>query len=427
MDLWKWLYPGMGVKRWLLLVAVGVLIFSLGLNFVTGFQFLAYVRFLLSRLIFELVGLIPPGLARWAGFFLLLSGGFLIGLGIRQTIHSLFTTLLPPSDTPLVEILYEKRQLDRGPRIVAIGGGTGLSSLLRGLKKYSSNLTAVVTVADDGGSSGRLREELGMLPPGDIRNTLVALADKESLLEELFQYRWQRGEGLAGHTFGNLFIATLTEVLGDFQEAVRQSSRVLAIRGQVLPSTLTPVVLHATYADGSQGAGESKIPQGDKRIEQVWLEPENAPPVGDVIRAIGQADMIVLGPGSLYTSILPNLLIPEIAMAVRRAPGIKVYVCNVMTQPGETTDYTVGDHVQAIIDHVGPGLIDYVLANSQRVPASLSRKYRAEGAAQVRVDRERLRRLGLELRLKPLMAESDLARHDPEKLAQAILEIWAQH
>ena len=251
--------------------------------------------------------------------------------------------------------------------------------MLRGLKEYTSNLTAIVAVSDDGGSSGRLRDDLGMPPPGDIRNTLLALADVEPLMEELFNHRFGGGKGLAGHSFGNLLIAAMTEVTGDFETAIRASSRVLAIRGQVLPGTVESVALRAEFTDGTQIVGESSIPLQGKRVRRVSLIPPDAKPPEEALRAIAEADLIVIGPGSLYTSVLPNLLIREIADAIRRSPAPAVYVCNVMTQPGETTDYTVADHVQALIDHTGPNLFTYVLMNDAPVPPESSSGMKGKG------------------------------------------------
>ncbi|NLN16041.1 MAG: YvcK family protein [Firmicutes bacterium] len=427
MGCWKWLYPGMGVKRWLLLVVLGVLLFSGGVVLLADVHSVALIRILIAGWFYRLTGLIPSELVNWAAMGCILLGSFFICFGIRQTINSLISVLMPRPTPSLVDLVYSKRQLGRGPKIVAFGGGTGLSTLLRGLKEFSGNLTAVVTVADDGGSSGRLRSQLGIPAPGDIRNTLVALADTEPLMEKLFQYRFAEGEELKGHSFGNLFIAAMTAVLGDFQEAVRQSSRVLFIRGQVLPSTLASVVLRASYNDGSTVTGESKIPSPGKRIERLYLDPPSPPAVKETLDAIAEADIIVLGPGSLYTSVLPNLLVAGVVDALRASTAVRIYVCNVMTQPGETDGYTAADHLQAVLDHAGEKIVDYVLVNSQRAPARLIKRYREEGAHQVQIDGHRLQSMGVQVVKRALMEESDLARHDPQKLAQAVIEIWLQH
>lgn len=313
----------------------------------------------------------------------------------------------------------------RGPRLVAIGGGTGLSTLLRGIKEHTSNITAVVTVADDGGSSGRLRREMGVLPPGDIRNCLVALADAEPLMQRLFQYRFgdEGPPGLAGHNFGNLFIATMCEITGDFELAVKESSRVLAVRGQVLPSTLSQVTLVAELEDGATVRGESNISRSAGRIRRVRLIPEDALPLPDTLQAISEADMIILGPGSLYTSVLPNLIVQGVPEAIRKSPAPKVYVCNVMTQPGETDNFTAYDHVAAILAHAGRGVIDRVVVNTGDIPGELVAKYRGEGAAPVLADIEKIEALGIEVVKGDFISKTDVVRHDSLKLASAIMDM----
>ncbi len=330
---------------------------------------------------------------------------------------------------------YQKKQLERGPRVVAIGGGTGLPVVLRGLKDYTANLTAVVTVADDGGSSGRLRGELGILPPGDIRNCLVALADTEPLMERLFQHRFHRGEGLAGHTFGNLFIAAMTEITGDFEAAVMESSRVLKVRGTVLPSTLDNVVLEARLADGRVVAGESAITSQAREasIVKVSLRPADPKALPAAVRAIASADIVVLGPGSLYTSIIPNLLVPGIRRAIVQAAGHGVpvaLVINVMTQPGETTGYGALQHLTAVRDLLGTS-VTWAVVNSERIPPELKRKYEEDGAAAVSAPPGLFERYGLKVARGRLLDTDGLAggldrgliRHDPDRLAQAILRI----
>jgi len=319
--------------------------------------------------------------------------------------------------------VYRRQFLKRGPRVVAIGGGTGLPVLLRGLKEYTENLTAIVTVADDGGSSGRLRGEFGILPPGDIRNCLVALAETETLMDKLFCYRFGQGEGLAGHSLGNLLITALADISGDFQTAVREVSKVLKVRGQVLPSTLKQVVLHAEFEDGTTVSGESKISQSQVPVRRVYLTPRECAPVPEALQAIAQADLILLGPGSLFTSVLPNLLVREIGAAVKAAPALKCYICNIMTQPGETTGFTASDHLRALYDHVGPGWIDYIIVNTRRVAPAQREKYAREGAAPVVFDEHRLVRLGVRVIRADLLEETELARHDPDKLARTLIRL----
>lgn len=419
----KWFYPGMRVKRWLCLVGLGVLLISAGIALLAGVSLLGALESALLIMSHRLVGAVPFPLTGPFGMLLVGLGIFLIAWGIRQTIRSLMGVFAPEDVPFLADIVFERRHLARGPRVVAIGGGTGLSTLLRGLKGYTSHITAVVTVADDGGSSGRIRSELGILPPGDIRNTLVALADTEPLMERLFQYRFGRGEGLEGHSFGNLFIAAMCDITGDFEEAVRESSRVLAVRGRVLPSTLAQVALRAEHDDGSQTTGESQIPRAGKPIRRIDLVPESPEPHPDVLRAIARADVIILGPGSLYTSVIPNLLVRGVAEAIRRSGAVKLYVCNVMTQPGETDGYSALAHVRAIVDHVGPGVVDYIVMNSETISAAAERRYRLEGARPVPPDEGGIRRLGLRPVLRPLISRNDLVRHDPDRLAETVMEL----
>ena len=360
----RWLVPGIGVKRWLLVLLAGATLLGLGIGYV-----------LLD--LYRTVPLPPPVTVLTLQFIPRLGRALLFGgLGVALMVWSLGRiqrNLLAPFLRPgqdLASTLNEHRRRGRGPRIVAIGGGTGLSTLLRGLKAHTSNLTAIVTVADDGGSSGRLRQALGVLPPGDFRNCIAALADDEALTTQLFQYRFGSGEGLGGHSFGNLFITAMTEVAGSFERALLESSRVLAIQGQVLPSTLQDVTLVGDLAvDGesvSRVQGESQITQHAGAIQHVYLQPDDAPAFPGAIRAILEADLIVLGPGSLYTSLLPNLLVRDLASAIAASRARKVYVCNTATQPGETTGYSVRDHVLAIERHTRTGLFPVVLANSRQ-------------------------------------------------------------
>nr|WP_226375454.1 gluconeogenesis factor YvcK family protein [Effusibacillus dendaii] len=313
------------------------------------------------------------------------------------------------------------------PKIVVIGGGTGLSVLLRGLKEYEVDITAVVTVADDGGSSGRLRSDLRIPPPGDIRNCLVALADTEPLLEKLFQQRFQTGEGLAGHSFGNLFIAAMTDVTGDFETAIRETSRVLAVRGRVLPASGQEIVLKAHMTDGTIVAGESQIPNVGKKIEKVEIEPADASPLPEVIHALQQADAILVGPGSLYTSILPNLLVPGMADTIRASKAKKVYICNVMTQPGETDDYTASMHLKAIHDHVGSGLFDYVFVNSAPIPPAVIEQYREKRAAPVEADTWNLQQMGLQVVARNFLHYAIYARHDAKQISEQVLSILTKN
>lgn len=367
----RWLIPGMGVKRWFLLTLAGTTLSGVGF----------------AILILEIYRTTPetwwlPLLSAASLRFLdrpiraIIFGGLGLSMivgGILGLNRSLMKPFIKPGKR-VVETISNHRKRERGARIVAIGGGHGLSTLLRGLKQYSYNLSAVVTVADDGGSSGRIRREMGILPPGDIRNCLAALSNDEALLSQLFQYRFPDGEGkMEGHSFGNLFISALTEITGSFEEAVVESGRVLGVQGQVLPSTLHDVKLVADMRLPNMERevrveGESHIPKMPGRVRRVWLEPNSPPGFPQSIRAILNADMIVIGPGSLYTSILPNLLVPDVSEAIRSSRAFKVFVCNLATQPGETDDYDCEDHIIALEEHVGRGIFDLVVANQHWQP-----------------------------------------------------------
>ena len=324
--------------------------------------------------------------------------------------------------------LSNLQQWERGPKIVAIGGGTGLSTMLRGLKKYTRNLTAVVTVADDGGGSGMLRRDIGMPPPGDIRHCMEALANTEPIMEQLLTYRFTEGS-LTGQCFGNLILAALNGVTGSFEEAVSQMSQVLAITGRVIPVTSADVQLEAVFENGARVVGESKIynfkKEQDCRISHVALIPERPAALPAALEAIRQADLILMGPGSLYTSVIPNLLVDGVVQEIVQSDAPKIYICNIMTQDGETEGYTAADHLEALLAHGAPGLVDLCLANSAPVHPGLVKKYQEEDAAPLVVDRERIAALGLELEERPLTStDGNYARHDPDKLAEALLEIY---
>jgi uncharacterized cofD-like protein len=337
---------------------------------------------------------------------------------------------------PLVEVIYQKRFLARGPRIVAIGGGTGLSTLLRGLKEHTGNLTAVVTVADDGGSSGVLRAELGIPPVGDIRNCIAALADAEPLMSELLQYRFPGPDGepgpaaaddgdtpgLRGHAVGNLLIAALTAIEnGDFEEGVRRMNRVLAVRGQVLPVSSVPLTLHASLRDGSILDGQSQISRS-RGIERVWLTPADVQASDDAVAAIAEADLVVLGPGSLYTSLLPALLLPAIRAAVQASPALRVFVCNVATQVGETAGFDLADHLAALVAHTGPGLVDVVVANNQFG----ARRPSGWPAEPVRLQWPPAAGDEPQLILDDIVDPENAHHHDPERLAATLLRVLVQ-
>ena len=374
----KWLYLGLHIKRWLALLAIAVAIMGIGFAYIlrevyVSYTFPAWAYYLTLQFI-----------PRWARGLLFITSalGLAIFSGWRLN-RSLANALLPNSNGPrdIVDLVYQNRTRDRGPRIVAIGGGTGLSNLLRGLKQYTSNLTAIVTVADDGGSSGRLRRDLHVIPPGDIRNCIAALADAEPLVTQLFQYRFDEraGEGIAGHSFGNLFITAMAEVTGNMEAAITETSRVLAVRGQILPSTMDDVTLAARFPGGKVVRGESQIPHEGIPPVEVWIEPRDSAAHPGAVRALLEADLIVIGPGSLYTSVLPNLLVPGIGRAIKASRAHKLYISNVATQHGETNGYNAADHFGALRRHLkDDGLVDVVLANSNLPAEPLDPAWRSE-------------------------------------------------
>ena len=424
MHLLKWLYPGMKFKRWLLLFAGGVMLASLGIAVVFNYKYIDNIEEAIFRAVYLWSGSYDYTFTALVGMLMVLAGFGVMLVAARFVIRSVITVLLPAnSSEKLVDLIYEKRMLGRGPAITVVGGGHGLSVLLRGIKQATSNVTAVVTVADDGGSSGRLREELGMIPPGDLRNCLVALADTEPLMEKLFQHRFEGDSQLSGHSFGNLFIAAMAQVTGDVEAALKESSKVLAVKGRVLPASKEFVRLDAIMEDGSIVCGESKIPEAHKKIHRVKLFPEHVEAVQSSLDALRDAEAIVLGPGSLYTSIMPNLLVEGIGDALCRSKAVKIYICNVMTQPGETDGYTASMHVKAILDHAGRSAVDYVIVNSTPVPEDLKQKYAETGAYPVVVDEDVLNALGVGVIKADLITDHDAIHHDPKKLAESVMRV----
>ncbi|MEY2976476.1 MAG: gluconeogenesis factor YvcK family protein [Prochlorotrichaceae cyanobacterium] len=424
----KWLAPGLFVKRWLFLSALGMVMTILGLaiwaNLTPVYYSLRMIRLALS--------VIAQVIPRY------ISGPFLLGLGVlfilwgqSRTVGAITEVIAPadPQDGDLVDVLLTHRRLHRGPRIVAVGGGTGLSNLLRGLKDYSANITAIVTVADDGGSSGRLRREMGVQPPGDIRNCLTALAREEKLLTELFRYRFRAGEGLTGHNFGNLFLTAMTDITqGDFEKAIQASSKVLNVQGRVLPATLSDVQLWAEFADGRRVVGESQIPAAQGQIIRIGCTPANPPALPSALEAIEQADYIIIGPGSLYTSVIPNLLVPELAEALHKSLAPRIYVCNIMTEPGETDGYTVSDHLRAIDRACGYCLFNTVLVQKFAPSTAACDRYLQEGSTPVILDKPSVLDLGRTIVLGSIMMEDPVThtiRHDPKRLAQVLIR-WFQ-
>jgi len=422
----KWLSPGLFVKRWLLISLSGVFLTSFGLAIWVKLtpvnRFLEFV----SQALETIARLVPNSVS---GPLAVLLGVFLLFWGQSRTVETITEALQPDASEELVDLLRTHRRLHRGPKIVAIGGGTGLSTLLRGLKQYSSNITAIVTVADDGGSSGRLRREMGILPPGDIRNCIAALADEEKLLTELFQYRFHAGDGLSGHSFGNLFISAMTEITGDLEQAIDASAKVLAIRGKVLPATLTDVSLWAKLADGRIIEGESKITEAMGQIRQIGCHPADPVALPAALAAIKEADYIIIGPGSLYTSIIPNLLVPAIRQALAQVTVPRVYVCNIMTQPGETDNYSVADHIRAIEKVCEERIFDAVLAQRTAPSPQSLQLYAQEHSHPVFLDREEVGKMGYRIVLANVMAEDEVTakvRHDPQRLARVLWRWYAK-
>lgn len=415
----RWFKPGLGVKRWLVLILLGITLLGVGL----AIYLLELYRtewgneLILTALSYASLRFLPRVLR------VIIFGGLGVGmivLGIWELNRSLLRPFMRPGRT-VVDELASFRRLERGPRVVAIGGGHGQASLLRGLRDHTHNLTAVVTVADDGGSSGRLRETFGILPPGDIRNCLAALSNDEALLTQLFQYRFSGSPGLDGHSFGNLFITALSDITGSFEEAVAESGRVLSVHGRVLPSTLHDVKLVADIQMPHQlnevrVMGESRIPELAGRIRRVWLEPNNAPAFPPVLQALLSAELVVVGPGSLYTSILPNLLVQDVLSALRVSRALKVFVCNIAAQKGETDAYGCYDHVRAVEEHVGEDLFDVVLCNDNYDEVL------AQDVDWVRADERSLR--DSRLYTTDLVDHSHPWRHDSVKLAQTLMNLY---
>lgn len=418
-----WLCPGINIKRWLLLFAVGVLMCALGLAFFFNYQIMGTAEELLFQMTYMTTGRYSNGLIMLAGGILLLLGFGVMIYGTRRMIFSVVGAVIPDKNGSLMETIFIQRKLTRGPAITVVGGGTGLSTLLRGMKYITNNCTAVVTSADDGGSSGRLRKELGIIPPGDLRNCLTALADREPLMERLMQYRFQGDSPLAGHCFGNLFIAAMAQAEGGMEEGLDATSQILKVRGKVVPSTLENIQLQAEMNDGTLVLGESEIPKAHKRIRRMMMLPEDAPASKAAIKAIEEADVLIFGPGSLYTSVIPNLLVKGIRDAVIKSDAVKIYICNVMTQPGETDYFGAYEHVRALIDHVGVQFLDFVIVNDQEITGEQLLQYNAEGSTPVTPDVEKIRNLGITVVPSRLISKNDLVRHDPRKLSRVLIAL----
>ncbi len=416
-----WLVPGLRVKRWFLLIIFGAILAFLGVVFLFKLSpvyfALDYIKAFIQYIPFELIGII-----------FIVFGALIFITGWKNTNFSMMDATDSREKGAIRETLYRRMKLDKGPKIVAIGGGTGLSTMLRGIKRITNNITAVVTVGDDGGSSGRLREEMSMIPPGDVRQCIAALADDDDIVAKLFQYRFKTGEGLEGHSFGNLFISAMTSICGDVVSAIKESSKVLLIRGRVLPATTADVRLIAEMEDGSIVKGESNIPEAGKKIVTLTCEPVDCKPNEEALIAIKEADIIILGPGSLYTSVIPNLLVKDITRAIDKSKAKKMYICNVMTQPGETDNYSASDHVRAIFKHAelngatkDKNFFDTVLVNDS-MPSNLAKKYEEKDSLPIDLDISELKKMGLEVVKHKLIMDNPegLVRHSASKLARVI-------
>jgi uncharacterized cofD-like protein len=424
----RWLQPGLVVKRWVFTSGFGLVLALLGAAILADLKPIYWSLETLNWLLSQLTQVLPRGIT---GPVVVLAGAALVIWGQSRSFDSIQQALAPEKGTVLVDALLAQRRLNRGPNIVAIGGGTGLATLLSGLKRYSSNITAIVTVADDGGSSGVLRRELGVQPPGDIRNCLAALAREEPLLTRLFQYRFQSGSGLEGHSFGNLFLSALTAITGSLESAITASSRVLAVQGQVVPATTADVRLWAELENGERIEGESSIGHATSPIVRLGCIPERPPALPRALDAIANAELIVLGPGSLYTSLLPNLLVPQLVEAISRSKAPRLYICNLMTQPGETDRLDVEGHLRAIEAQlaslgVEERLFTAVLAQETIQDNRLIQHYRARGAEPVICDGPKLRDQGYEVMLAALQGSQPTAslRHDSRSLAHAVMRFY---
>jgi len=424
----SWLLPGLVIKRWIITSGIGVITSLLGIAIWTNLRPLYWLIEIFFGVMNTITRIIPVSLL---GPTVLLVGILLIGVGQNRSINSIQKALVPQKDTFLVDALRVKSKLSKGPNIVAIGGGTGLSTLLKGLKNYSSNISAIVTVTDDGGSSGVLRKQLGVQPPGDIRNCLAALSNEEPMLTRLFQYRFSRGDGLEGHTFGNLFLSALTTITGSLERAVQASSKVLSVQGQVIPATGIDVMLWAELVSGEKIFGESLISKSMQPINRIGCIPENPPALPAALEAIREADLIVLGPGSLFTSLLPNLLVPEIVEALLKNKSPKIYISNLMTQPGETDGLDVFQHIKSIERQlfnfgVNTRIFNSILSQGEFERSSLIDYYRSRGAEPVICNKGRLISDGYDVLQAPLYSKkiTPTLRHDSRRLARAVIAMY---
>ena len=413
MKISDWIKPGVKIKRWFFFGLFGVLLIAFGFTELAVRRMYDYY-YKIFYIFLNITGVLVIVMSIIEGI------KSVIALNNKGYIH------LSLDSRKIENLIDEKRLLVKGPKIVVVGGGTGLSTMLRGLKYYTSNITAIVTVADDGGGSGDLREDLGMLPPGDIRNCILALADTEPLMEELLQYRFKDGR-LKNQSFGNLFLAAMNGISDNFEDAVQKMSSVLAVTGKVLPVTLEDMKLIAELENGSKVEGESQIPEEalkqQSKIKKLMIEPKNARPLVDAIKAIEEADAIVLGPGSLYTSIIPNLLIKDISESIRKSDAIKIYISNIMTQPGETDGFKASDHIKTLRKYGGKSIVDYVITNNGDIPNEVKKKYLQDDANLVELDTKEIKKLGVDVIEAPLAKiQKGYVKHDSDYLAEVIVD-----
>ena len=416
------LYPGMHIKRWLVLALMAISIASFGLGLFLNYNVIIYIESIIFDFAQRNFGWSFYSIVQVAGLIIFCVGIIATYFFIKRGWRNMLDELLPNEHGHIIDSLFKGRRLRTGPKIVAIGGGTGLSVLLRGLKEITANITAIVTVADDGGSSGTLREQLHIVPPGDMRNCMVALSDAEPLMERIMQHRFDGAGSLGGHSLGNLFIAALARELGDIELAMEAASKLLKINGKVVPATKANIRLCAEMADGEIVAGESNITKAGKKIRRVFLDNSDVMVPVSAIDAILTADIILLGPGSLYTSIIPNLLIVQLTEAIKRSGAAKIYICNVMTQYGETDGYRASDHVKAILDHAGE-IVEYAVVNNRAVMQSLKEQYAVEKAFPVMADAANIRALGVVPIEADIICETNYVRHDHTKLPTVIIEL----
>lgn len=403
MKLLKWLYPGMRIKRWIAFSILGVIILSMGFVIIISEE---------------------GGKASFGTSILVIIGTIILIIGVKRIINSLITIFLPGTDKDLVDIVYKKRQLERGPRVVVIGGGSGLATILHGLKEFTANNTAIVTLADEALIAGGIQDQFGMPQPSDIRECLIALADAEPVVEKLFHHRFKKGTELWGHNFGDLFLAAMTDITGDFDRAVKESSKVLAVRGNVVPSTLSKISLIAQHEDGTETVGRQNILNSLSPIKKAYLRPQLAKPTQEAVSALMRADAIVIAPGALYTNIAPGLLIEGIKEMILDSKAVKICVLNVMTKAGETDGYKASDHIKVIHNILGKNLIDYCIVNKEEIPKEALKDYEQEDASLVAIDKENLRQLGCIVVEEALIDKtSRFLRHDAMKVAGIIVDL----